>query len=113
MRCSKFSLAWLGYSVKAMRQIRSESIGTERAAMASTESELCIDGLRLRKRFTGRVSGILHRYINDTAATLSEAARVLAPGGRAVFVLGENVIGGAFVPTGRMVAFLAGRRGLR
>ncbi len=36
MRCSKFSLVWMGHTVKELREIREESVGTE----ASTEQAL-------------------------------------------------------------------------
>ena len=36
MRCSKFSLVWMGHTVKELRKIREESVGTE----ASTEQAL-------------------------------------------------------------------------
>jgi ubiquinone/menaquinone biosynthesis C-methylase UbiE len=58
------------------------------------------------------MNGILRRYIEDTDRTVREVARVLAPGGQAVYVVGENTIRGTYIPTGQLVARLAGNAGL-
>jgi hypothetical protein len=59
------------------------------------------------------MNSILRRYAEDTSQALHEAARVLAPRGRAVYGVGENTIRGTYVPTGWLVASLAAVAGLR
>lgn len=112
LRCSKFSLVWMGYSIAALREIRSTSIGAEvRGGLNEVHDEL-LDHLRLRPALSPRMHGILRRYIEDTDRALSEVARVLAPRGKVVFVVGENTIRGSYIPTAQLVARLAERAGL-
>ena len=113
LRCSKFSLVWMGHSISELRMIRSESIGAEvRGGFKAMHDEI-LDELCLEPALGTRADGILRRYIEDTDRALSEVARVLAPQGQAVFVVGENTIRGTFVPTGQLVALLAARAGLQ
>ena len=113
VRCSKFSLVWMGYSVAALRQIRATSIGAEVGAASDAGRSEVVDRLRLRPGLSPRMSGILNRYIDDTDRALGEVARVLAPQGKAVYVVGENTIRGTYVPTARLLAALAEEAGLR
>lgn len=113
LRCSKFSLIWMGYSVAALRDIRSQSIGAEVRGSDDERHRDVLEGLRLRPALPQRMNGILYRYVEDTGRALGEVARVLAPKGRAVYVVGENTIRGTYVPTGRLVARMASAAGLR
>ena len=113
LRCSKFSLVWMGYSVAALREIRGTSIGTEVGARPDTTYDEAIRHLHLRPALSPRMNGILRRYVEDTARALKEVARVLAPRGQAVYVVGENTIRGTYIPTGRLVAQLAANAGLQ
>jgi hypothetical protein len=112
LRCSKFSLVWMGYSVAALRTIRGTSIGAEVRADSDAMHGDVIDYLRLRPALSPRMTGILRRYIEDTNRALREVVRVLAPRGKAVYVVGENTIRGTYVPTGQLVARLAVNAGL-
>jgi DNA modification methylase len=111
LRCSKFSLTWMGYSTIALRTIRSQSIGAEVGDKVTRHANL-IRGLRLRAAPSERVMGMLSRYISDTHDALQEIHRVLAPAGRAVYVIGENTIRGTFVPTSKIVVEVANEVGL-
>src|SRR5207302_1446350 len=55
---------------------------------------------------------ILRRYIYDMKLAVAESARVLAPGGRAVYVVGENTIRGAFIRNSLIVLRAAELAGL-
>ncbi len=112
LRCSKFSLVWMGYSVGTLRAIRSTSIGTEVAADAPDSLRGALQRLRLTPTLSARMSGILQRYAEDTARSLREVTRVMTSRGRAVYVVGENTIRGTYVPTGKLVAHLAVEAGL-
>lgn len=41
MRCSKFSLVWMGYTIESLRHIRSASIGTE-VSLQKEETDECV-----------------------------------------------------------------------
>ena len=113
LRCSKFSLVWMGFSINELRGIRATSIGAEVRARSSFSHDDIIKDLRLKPALNPRMTGILRRYIEDTESVLSEVARVLTQRGRAVYVVGENTIRDAYVPTGRLVARVAEQAGLR
>lgn len=112
LRCSKFSLVWMGYSTHALRTIRSMSIGTEVSAGRSDLTDSVLGRLRARSELTPRVAGILNRYIEDSWCAMSEVARVLTPAGRAIYVIGENTIRGTYIPTGEFLTRIAARCGL-
>lgn len=115
MRCSKFSLVWMGYNVDAIRQIRGESVGAEASSEASLESEWVksvIKELRLSPQLSARDNALLARYVWDMAGSLAEVSRVLKSGGRAVYVVGDSTVRGTFVRNSAIVAAVAERSGL-
>ena len=113
LRCSKFSLVWMGYSIAELRRIRSESIGS----YAAGECDAALEALARREcdwdGLSPRAQGILARYLTDTERSLKAIKRVLAPLGRAVYVVGENCIEGVYVPTGSLIRAIAKMVGLR
>lgn len=123
MRCSKFSLVWMGYTVGRLRGIRSEAIGTEvgmygggggcdGGACPSPEDRI-ISALGLARRaLQGRTRAILARYVHDMRLVVEETARVLDRGGTAAYVVGENTVRGAFIRNSRMIGLLAADAGL-
>lgn len=115
LRCSKFSLIWMGHSIPDLRQLRADSIGTERgmAAEEDKKAELVIRDLRLRPRLSSRHEAILRRYVVDMRASVREVARVLKKDGRALYVVGENTIKGTFVRNAAVVIVAAESAGLR
>lgn len=114
MRCSKFSLVWMGHSVGEIRRIRSAAVGTE-VGMYEKEDAVrrVVSGLNLRPAMSGRSEAILARYVHDMRRIVGETARVLASGGRAVYVMGENTVRGTFIRNSRIVEMLASEAGLR
>ena len=56
---------------------------------------------------------MLTRYIDDMRRTVGEVARVLTPGGRAVYVVGENSIQGTYIRNSVIVSSVAELSGLR
>ena len=55
---------------------------------------------------------MLARYIDDMRQATREVARVLAPGGKAVYVIGENTIRGTYVPNSQIISEVARLCGL-
>ena len=116
MRCSKFSLVWMGYSISELRRLRTDSVGTEASNNASREDQdirRMMARLKLRPQLTLRDEAVLARYIDDMRHAVREVARVLTPGGKAVYVVGENTIRGTFIRNGLIVSAVAQLSGLK
>jgi hypothetical protein len=116
MRCSKFSLVWMGYTVQELGGIRTGSVGTESGDQEASENEdirEIIAGLKLSPRLSVRNESILAHYIEDMRSSVEEAARVLCPGGKAVYVVGENTVRGTFIPNAKIVSAVAELVGLK
>jgi DNA modification methylase len=115
MRCSKFSLVWMGYSIKELRKLRTDSIGTEvRDEIASNDEMVksILLKLKLSPRLNVRDEAILSKYIHDMTKSVNEVTRVLAPQGKAVYVLGENLIRGTYIRNSALVRTVAELAGL-
>jgi DNA modification methylase len=91
LRTSKFSLIFMGAPLEALRQIRSESVGTQVGLspghLPPFLDAMVEDGVASPKRWP-----MLRRYLFDLRAALAESFRVLRPGGRALFVLGPSML---------------------
>lgn len=115
MRCSKFSLVWMGYSVSELRKIRGESVGAEASsqeAMGTPWVQTLVKELGLKPQLSPRDAGLLARYIADMGGALSEVSRVLKAGGRAVYVVGDSTVRGTFVRNSAIVEAVAEKHGL-
>ena len=115
IRCSKFSLIWMGYSIADLRHRRSTSVGTEVGLHGDELREVheILADLNLCPKLPGRQERMLMRYIEDMRRVIGESARVLADGGKAVYVVGENTLRGTFIPNARIVEAAADRAGLQ
>ncbi len=115
MRCSKFSLVWMGYSVDSLRQIRGESVGAEASsdeALAAPWVKSLIKQLGLTPKLSDRDNALLARYVWDMGGALAEVSRVLKAHGRAVYVVGDSTVRGTFVRNSAIVAAVAQEHGL-
>ncbi|MCC8959648.1 methyltransferase domain-containing protein [Bradyrhizobium sp. Pear77] len=72
-----------------------------------------MSGLKLSPRLSQRREAVLAHYIEDMRQAVAEAARVLKPGGRAIYVVGENTVRGTFIPNAKIVSAVAERAGLK
>ena len=115
LRCSKFSLVWMGYSVGDLRRIRSTTVGTEVGMDARDDREIqrILFGLKMQPKLQTRQEAMLARYINDMQHAVGETSRVLASNGKAVYVVGENTIRGTFIRNSMIVEAAASVAGLR
>lgn len=116
MRCSKFSLVWMGYTVSELRQIRGESVGAEASleeALSSDWVQSLIRQLAPKPRLSNRHHAILARYVWDMSSVLSEVSRVLRKGGRAVYVVGDSMIRSTFIRNSEIVRAVGEEQGLR
>ena len=114
MRCSKFSLVWMGWRVSELRELRSKSVGTEVGDYASTDfARKLISRLRLKHRLSRRHQAVLARFIADMKISTIEVARVLCPGGKAIYVVGENTIKGTYIQNAKIIKALAEEAGLK
>ena len=116
MRCSKFSLVWMGYTITELRSIRSDSIGTERTSTNGGQCEMVTKALvemcNLRL-VSSRDQLMLAKYVSDLKLALFEVARVLKPTGRAVYVIGNSNLKGVFIENSSAVRSLAENTDLR
>jgi SAM-dependent methyltransferase len=115
LRCSKFSLVWIGESISGLRQVRGNSVGAEAKRGATAEDPDVVrvmDAMRLKPKLTRRNLRILARYIDDMRIAISEVGRVLDRGGRAIYVVGENSMLGTYIRNSIVVCQLAEMAGL-
>jgi hypothetical protein len=92
LRAHKFSLVWMGYNLRELRELRGTMVGTEQGLRG-------LDGLRpdieyrLGAISTGECERARRRrYLCDLRMVLAEIARVLRPGGLALLVVGPTII---------------------
>jgi hypothetical protein len=112
-RCSKFSLVWMGYQIGQLRELRAQSVGTERGGRCRAEDmDSIIKVMRLAPLLSPRNMAILRRYVRDMRTSVKEVARVLKPGARAVYVVGENTVRGTFVRNATATSIVAKSVGL-
>ncbi len=115
LRCSKFSLVWMGENVSGLRQIRSGSVGAEAAIKSTTddpEVARVMKAMKLKPKLAPQQARILGRYIDDMRDAISEVGRVLADKGKAVYVVGENTVRGTYIRNATVVCELAQMAGL-
>ncbi len=115
MRCSKFSLVWMGHNVSELRQIRGKSVGAEASSEQALESswvKSLIKQLGLKPKLSNRDHALLARYVWDMGQALSEVSRVLRRGGRAVYVVGDSMSKSTFIRNSSIVTAVAQKSGL-
>ena len=115
MRCSKFSLVWMGYTIGDLRKVRAMSVGTEASSLIAKSDywvKGVIEGLSLTPQLSSRDYALLSTYTWDMGLALGEAARVLKKGGSAVYVVGDSVSRGTFISNSEIVVAAAEKHGM-
>ncbi len=111
MRAHKFSLVWMGKSIRELSQWRARHIGSEKAHPAGINiNDLPPLARDVAKELSSRDSKkarILVRYFTEMRKVLQETWRVLCPGSAAIFVVGTSIIRGINVQTHLCLAEIA------
>ena len=124
-------LYWLGFceSPDDMRRLESENFGTywQRArerehveldpSITDREIRRTLDAIRARNPDRGIYGGrgwanYVTTYLNDCVRFASGVKWCLRPGATALVVIGNSIVQGVHVPTGRFLAAIAQRHGL-
>jgi len=116
IRCSKFSLVWMGYRIPDLRELRAASVGSEasnKGSMVNADIREIVAKLSLKPRLGERDEAVLARYIEDMFGAMREVERVLVPGGKVFYVIGENTIRGTFVRNAKIITEVAQLCGLK
>lgn len=115
LRGHKLSLVWMRHSVEELRDIRSSSIGRERASDKAADEEIK-DAVRASvadaKKLPNALRNMFTGYLQDMRQVLTETARVLKKTGRAVFVVGDCTTHGFNVRNSAAIEYLAKQVGL-
>jgi SAM-dependent methyltransferase len=116
MRGHRLSLVWLGYRLSELRGIRSKSIGTERGPDLPQSAYLfwsIQEAMGPIDELPCRHASMVARYAEDIYRLMSEVARVLKPGGKAILVVGNSCLQGIFIRNSDGVVRAASMVGLR
>jgi len=116
LRCSKFSLVWMGANTGYLRLLRSTAVGTEVGEYEGSQNRLSralISKLKLRHRLSRRKQAVLAHFISDMQSAIAEVSRVLVPGGKAIYVIGENTIKGTYIQNAKIITAIAENAGLK
>lgn len=114
LRGHRLSLVWLGYRLDALRTIRSDSVGAERAPDAEADeaiAEALTAGVDPEGKLESRRRRMVDRYAIDMHAMLAEAYRVLEPVGKIVLVVGNSTHRGVYVENTTIVKTAAVHNG--
>lgn len=118
MRGHRLSLVWMGYSLQALRKIRSDSVGAEIGRENEYGKTAVVESIyrqmeELKELPAARLQNMVKRYIADTFQILREAHRVLKPQGRAVYVIGDSCLKGVLIKNSQIITLSAGHAGFK
>lgn len=115
LRGHRLALIWFGYDLERLRKIRAGSVGAERGLndnLVTDSTRNLVTKLDHYDELTSRYQKILMRYAYDICRSISEAFRVLRPGGTAIYVLGNSCLQGIFVQNTKILQEAASNVGL-
>lgn len=106
MRGHKLSLVWLGYKINELGNVRSNSVGAEKAPEANADLNLATEltkGIHHLEKLPRRKQSMINRYALDMFGIVKESTRVLEKQGKATFVIGNSCINEIFVENSLIV----------
>ena len=111
MRGHKLSLVWLGYQIPELSDVRSKSVGAERAP--DYDSDVAKVLVPRHRKISSRQQAMIDRYALDMHVFTAQIARTLTEKGEAVVVVGDSIVQGAFVKNSLIVEKAAKMAGLK
>lgn len=114
IRGHKFSLVWMGHTISELRKIRSSNIGSENPAFSDDSAIVlkAVEGMGNLDGLDSRRVRMVQRFASDMNKVLKESARVLKPGARAIYVVGNSAIRGVYINNSEGLTTLAEAHGL-
>lgn len=112
LRGHRMSLVWMGYRVSQLRALRAQNIGAE-SGVGEIGALMTVLDAYSKLDLPSRSMGILRRYARDLSVVVTEATRVLEPGGRATFVVADATTQGHVVDIASIIQSLADLNGLQ
>lgn len=116
IRCSKFTLVWMGYRISSLSALRSRIIGTENSKGIDENDPYLSQLIRSMgdiDKLPVKQKRILARYVRDLDYIVREVARVLTHQGRAIFVIGNSSMKGVFLKNSEVIKRLGKEYGLQ
>lgn len=116
LRGHRMALVWLGWSISSLRNIRSGSIGAERAPEPDANDDdiqEIVDAMLEGASVAPRHLRMIRRYAHDLQSSTREVARVLKEGACATFVVGNSCLKGIFIKNAEGLARVALAAGLK
>jgi len=114
LRGHKLSLIWMGHDISRIRDIRSSNVGAEAPAAVDQKdsaTELIVEQMCTGSELGERDRGMVRRYVKDLREVVRESYRVLKPGGKAIYVLGNCNLRDTFIENSHCVSALAKEAG--
>lgn len=115
LRGHKLSLVWMGNSIPELRNLRATNVGAPGGGKSKWPAfvDERLKTITKIKSVSPRQKRVLCRYIFDIDKVIKEVSRVLKPGGKGTFVIGDCSISGIPVYNSRAIISLAPRHGMR
>lgn len=114
VRCSKFSLVWMGHTIGELRSLRATNIGSEVSLDERNRTNALvsiIDEVDAEGALAPRDRAIVARYVQDMDRVIAEMHRVLRQDGKVTAVIGNSNVRGFFVENSLTLTRLFSRHG--
>ena len=114
LRGHKLALVWLGYSIRHIREVKTQGVGASSQRNTHDADRL---GEIIQLAIVGQppndIRRMVVRYISDMKNCLKQAYRVLRQDGYAVYVISNSVLRGTEVDTERIILEAASDAGFK
>ena len=112
MRGHKFSLIWMGHTIPELREIRSNSVGTERGMPELLNQETYTDLVTdvCKGQFSNpKVKNFILRYVYDCETIMKRMSLLLRPKGQLFIVIGNSMQSGTRILNDKIFSILASK----